>query len=202
MPYRIAMIASRSHRRGPDSRLLRLVREFEHFLVHQEIWAIKGAHAAISRAGLLQGALREVPAGRAGGIVEITHKVVTDQLDVVIHLMDPRDPTSIYPEATALKRECIAKGKLFLSTYMSAVEWMSLVWQDSDGYMLRDNECKAADPATERIALIAHDRLKVRMLRFALLDHRGLLTKFREIIATGTTGRYLQDPSRSGLINA
>ena len=190
--FRIALIASRSHRRGPDSRLIRFVREFEHFLEDQELWGIKSTAYAIKRAGLLLDAeLKELRAGREGGIVEITQMVVDNKLDVVIYLMDPRDPTSTYPESGALKRECVTKGKFFLSTYMSAVEWASLVWKPGDDRLLIAGECKAGNPATQRIALIAHNELKVRMLKFALLDHRDLLNKFQGRIATGTTGSYL-----------
>lgn len=191
--FRIALIASRSHRRGPDSRLLRFVREFEHFLEDQELWGIKSTAYAIKRAGLLHEAdLQELRAGREGGIVEITQKVVDDELDVVIYLMDPRDPTSTYPESAALKRECVTNGKFFLSTYMSAVEWASLVWKPGDDRLLISGECKASDPTAQTIALIAHDELKVQMLKFALLDHRELINKFRVKIATGTTGGYLK----------
>lgn len=190
--FRIALIASSSHRRGPDSRLIRFVREFEHFLEDQELWGIKSTAYAIRRAGLLLDAeLKELRAGREGGIVDITQMVVDDKLDVVIYLMDPRDPTSTYPESGALKRECVTKGKFFLSTYMSAVEWASLVWRPGDDRLLIAGECKADNPATQRIALIAHDERKVQMLKFALLDHIELINKFQDRIATGTTGSYL-----------
>jgi len=190
--FRIGLIASRSHRRGPDSRLIRFVREFEHFLEDQELWGIKSTAYAIKRAGLLLDAeLKELRAGREGGIVELTRMVVDDKLDVVIYLMDPRDPTSTYPESGALKRESVTKGKFFLSTYMSAVEWASLVWKPGDERLLIAGECKAGNPANQRIALIAHDELKVQMLKFALLDHIELLSKFQGRIATGTTGSYL-----------
>ena len=192
MAYRIALVASRSHRRGPDSRLIRFVREFEHFLEDQQLCAPRSTAYALLRAGLLhRGSIERLPSGRDGGIVHVTRRVVNGELDVVVYLMDPRDPTSVYPETNALKRECVAKGKFFLSTYMSAVEWASLVWEPGDDRTLESYVGRANNPAQQRIALIAHDERKIKMLKFALIDHLSLISKFKERVGTGTTASYL-----------
>src|ERR1700730_7990064 len=131
---RIALLTSRAHRTGPDSRLIRFVREFEPALAKHaacEIWTTPRVAHVISSAGLLRnGHLNAVRLGHDGGLVEIAAMVVAHDLDVVIYFMDPRDPTSIYPEAMAVKRECVAHEVFFLSTYMSAVEWASLTWRE------------------------------------------------------------------------
>jgi methylglyoxal synthase len=44
---------------------------------------------------------------------------------------------------------------------------------------------------TPTIALIAHDGKKADMVAFAK-DHAAMLSKYR-LVATGTTGRYLND---------
>lgn len=195
-PVRMALLASRSHRTGPDSRLIRFIREFEPALHHQDackvIWTTPRIAELVNAADLLVNApMKPVRAAHDGGLVEITTKVVNGEIDVVIYFMDPRDPTSVYPEATALKRECVTHGVYFLSTYMSAVEWASLAWRGiAASYFAKE---KFWTPAGEqRVALIAHDQRKVQMLKFALMDHFELLSLFKERVATGTTGSYLE----------
>jgi|GEM_PF-42091 len=197
---RIALLANRSHREGPDSQLIRFVREFEDFLLTLSIRAGLGAWWSIKKCDLLSAHddFLPLPAGLDGGLVDVAKQVVEGELDVVIYFMDPRDPTSIYPEANAVKRECVAKGKFFLSTYASAVEWASLKSaspQRTSYYMLTISEANAIKVgrklADQQIALIAHDGRKVEMLDFALINHKKLLEKFRTRFATGTTGGYL-----------
>lgn len=203
---RVALIASDSHRRGPDSRLIRFVREFEEFLRGLSVKATLGAWWSITKCGLLTGHsdFEPLPAGRQGGLVYITHEVVKGHVDVVIYFMDPRDPTSIYPETTALKRVCVTKNTFFLSTYASAVEWASLAWLGTGSYgdyLLEPLKVEtlnsqggntiAKNLTKQKIALIAHDARKAKMLEFALVNHRSLLEKFHTRVATGTTGGYI-----------
>ncbi|MGZ8709744.1 MAG: methylglyoxal synthase, partial [Thermoanaerobaculia bacterium] len=60
-------------------------------------------------------------------------------------------------------------------------------------FTLTASEIKALRPESRslsemRIALIAHDEMKARMIEFAI-DHEAELAKFGTILATGTTGR-------------
>ncbi|WP_258316920.1 hypothetical protein, partial [Escherichia coli] len=78
---------------------------------------------AIAAAGMLQGyrPLVRYPYGREGGLMKLVAEVVGmpepgRTLDGAIYLIDPVDPSSIFPEALALKRQCVIHGKPFLST--------------------------------------------------------------------------------------
>lgn len=132
-------------------------------------------------------------------------------LDIVIFLIDPRDPTSIYPESIALKRECVVYNKFFLSTYASAREWASLVWGDPGNYVLTYKELNrigetekiklSTDLSSQSIALIAHNKKKIEMTQFAG-NHEDLLSTFGEIIGTGTTGRLLKGEEKEGELDA
>ena len=110
-------------------------------------------------------------------------------LDAVIYLIDPVDPSSNYPEALALKRQCIVHGKPFLSTLAGAREWLEL-----EAVALGAQPDPALDATfdlpNESIALIAHDALKGRMIEMAE-KHFDLLDQFAMRYATGTTGGLL-----------
>ncbi len=107
-------------------------------------------------------------------------------LDLVIYLIDPNDPTSVYPEAQALKRQCVVHGRPFVSTFAGADEWLAIC----AGGLPR------GDPfATQTVALVAHDRHKPAMIAFAR-RHFALLSRFRARVATGTTGGLLNAMAR------
>lgn len=207
--YKIALLASPSYYQGPDSLLIRFVREFEPFLMHQYLYATEGIWRSIRTSNLLVNYqnFEFLRPKRAGGLVEVAAMVVGGDLDVVIFLIDPRDPSSIYPECTALKRDCVAYKKFFLATYASAVEWASLVWLDPSSYTLSPEELERIEKAqkiklitdlsSQTIALIAHDKMKIEMIQF-VNNHRNLLSKFEGIIGTGTTGRLLKGEEKRG----
>ncbi|MFO7339620.1 MAG: methylglyoxal synthase, partial [Lysobacteraceae bacterium] len=112
-------------------------------------------------------------------------------LDGAIYLIDPVDPSSVFPEAVALKRQCVIHGKPFISTVASACDWI-------------ENERIHAgldpDPAADRfhafesqtLALIAHDAMKPQMLAFAA-EHFDVLSRFARRVGTGTTGQRLNE---------
>ena len=71
-------------------------------------------HDAIVREGMLQGysGLIRYPYGREGGLMKLVARVTEGRdgqapFDGAIYLIDPVDPSSIFPEALALKRQCI-----------------------------------------------------------------------------------------------
>ncbi len=110
-------------------------------------------------------------------------------LDGAIYLIDPVDPSSVFPEAIALKRQCVIHGKPFISTVASARDWVE---------MERIHAGLPADPGADdlhdfgrqTLALIAHDARKPQMLAF-VAEHFDVLSQFRERIGTGTTGQQL-----------
>jgi methylglyoxal synthase len=205
-PPTIALLANRSLHNGPLSPLLRVVRAIEPWLRHllrPHILISGGTLRALRQYGVLDGYddIEELPSGRQGGLVELAARLVAPaperSVDWVIYLMDPSDPTSMYPETQAVKRECVVNAKPFLTTEAAALEWCLINWLADDA--------RAPHPVTRRflrpraqvsdvfpsgLALIAHDALKTDMVHFAA-DFAELLTRFPRRLATGTTGGLL-----------
>ncbi|MDO9404801.1 MAG: methylglyoxal synthase [Polaromonas sp.] len=164
--------------------------------------AVGGTFDALERDGRLAGyaPLRRLPYGRDGGLMRMVSHIAggadpSDALDGVIYLMDPVDPSSIYPEAQALKRQCVTHGKPFVATIAGAVEWIvveSITAARAAGGTGNAGAAVLPSNAQQTVALIAHDALKDRMSAFAE-RHFDLLSGFAERIATGTTGSRLND---------
>ena len=125
------------------------------------------------------------------------------EIDCVIYLLDPRDPTSSLPGTLALKRECLVKQKPFMGTYASAVEWFSLLDPRAA------TAGAAIDPSLasalgynkafphETIALVAHDASKNAIVQYATRN-APFLMRFGKRLATKTTGSLLNG-STAGL---
>jgi len=197
-PLRIGLAANRAHQDAANSALVQLLRGSQaaiedhlkpHFIIVGRTLDAMHSHDLLSGYPHLQ----RFPYGREGGLMMLVSRVVeTDPakaLDAIIYLIDPVDPSSNFPEALALKRQCIIHGKPFLSTLAGAREWLEL-----EAVALG----AAPDPAldslfdfkNESIALIAHDALKDHMLQLAE-QHFELLDSFKMRCATGTTGGLL-----------
>lgn len=155
-------------------------------------------HDAIGRVGRLAGyaGLLRYPNGREGGLMKLVAEVVGMPepgrvLDGAIYLIDPVDPSSVFPEAVALKRQCVIHGKPFISTVASARDWIE---------MERIHAGLVPDPAADvfhtlesrTLALIAHDAMKPQMLAFAA-EHFDVLSRYAHRVATGTTGQRLNE---------
>lgn len=135
------------------------------------------------------------PNGREGGLMKLVAEVVgmddDRTLDGAIYLIDPVDPSSIFPEAIALKRQCVIHGKPFISTVASARDWIEV--ERVHAGLPADagaDDLHAFDRHT--LALIAHDAMKPAMLAFADA-HFEVLSRFHERVATGTTGQRLNE---------
>ena len=196
--YRIGLVANRAHQDASDSALVRLLTDAHSAIVDYlkpELVVVGRTLDAIRTHGLLPGyeSIERFPYGREGGLMRLVSRIVeTDplrSLDAVIYLIDPVDPSSNYPEALALKRQCIVHGKPFLSTLAGAREWLELeavaVGAPPDARL-----DATFDLPNESIALIAHDALKGRMIEMAE-SHFELLDQFSMRYATGTTGGLL-----------
>ena len=198
-PLRVGLVASRLHREGPDTALVRLVREFERAISDElkpRLFVIGRTHAALAANGLLGGypGLTALPDRRDGGLMRLTAMLVDDDaartLDAVIYLLDPEDPSSVFPEGQALKRQSVVHGKPFISTYAHAREWFELE-RVLAGFAPTPALDSLFDPAQGSIALVAHDARKDAMVAFAR-KHFGLLSRFDLRYATGTTGGRLE----------
>jgi methylglyoxal synthase len=188
----IGLAASSSLRQGARSPLIRLLKRNAPVLKAATIYAVGGTWDAIRRARFSGShpSLHRLPRGFEGGLMSLVAQVVAPEpelaLDCVIYLIDPNDPTSVFPEAQALKRQCVVHGKPFLSTLAGADEWLAL--------------CAGRSPRAElylkqTVALVAHDRHKRAMVAFAG-KHFALLSRFQARVATGTTGGLLNAMAR------
>ena len=203
---RIALLASRRLRHGPMSPLLRFARDYMPFLQRHDIVTTEGCYKAFLRAGLFKshGRFFCIGSGYEGALVRITSSVVEetgdDSLNVVIYLVEPRDPTSNFPETNALKRECVVHEKPFLATSRSARAWAALTWRSEN---TDDLERYFIDPELSPIggqfcfplqhqtsALIAHDAKKSDILKFSN-DYFDFILAFGRRVGTGTTGTLL-----------
>jgi methylglyoxal synthase len=198
-PYRIGLAANRAHQDATDSALVRLLQGASSAieLLKPHFVVVGRTLDAIQGHGLLadyQG-LERFPYGRDGGLMRLVSRVVDSdplrELDAIIYLIDPVDPSSNFPEALALKRQCVIHGKPFLSTLAGAREWFEL-----EAIATGAAPDPALDPifdlGQESIALIAHDAMKERML--ALVEqHFAVLDQFAMRCATGTTGGLINE---------
>jgi methylglyoxal synthase len=197
---RLGLAANQLHHSHDDAALFRWLQASEAGIRELGL----GLHAvgrtcdAIVRAGWLVGypALLRYPNGRDGGLMKLVAEVVglepsARSLDGAIYLIDPVDPSSIFPEAVALKRQCVIHQKPFISTVAAARDWIETK---------RIHAGLPADPGADdlhaleahTLALIAHDAMKPQMLEYAAA-HFDLLSRFARRVATGTTGQRLNE---------
>jgi methylglyoxal synthase len=197
--FRVGLAASRAHREGRDAALAQLVRRGERAIrveLGLELFVVGRTHAALRVHGLLDGyaGLHALPDRRDGGLMRMAAMLVDDDearaLDAVIYLLDPDDPSSLFPEAQALKRECVVHGKPFISTLAHAEEWIELE-RVLAGWPADAHLDARFDPARHAIGLVAHDARKDAMVAFAR-QHFRLLSRFAKRYATGTTGGRLE----------
>ena len=197
---RMGLAANQLHHSHDDGALFRWLRACEAGIreLRLGLHAVGRTHDAIVRAAMLvnYAPLRRYPYGREGGLMKLVAEVVgldddARTLDGAIYLIDPVDPSSIFPEAVALKRQCVIHAKPFISTVASARDWVE---------MERIHAGLAPDPGADELyaspgrtlALIAHDAMKPQMLAYAA-EHFDLLSHFARRVATGTTGQRLNE---------
>ncbi|EOA05491.1 methylglyoxal synthase [Herbaspirillum frisingense GSF30] len=195
--YRIGLIANRAHQDAADSALVQLLTGSGHRIesLQPELIVVGRTLDAIGQMNLLPGYphLVRFPYGRQGGLMKLVSRTVDPDpertLDAVIYLVDPVDPSSTFPEAVALKRQCVIHGKPFLSTLAGAQEWFELeaIANGAAPDSFLDDRFHLEQ---EGIALIAHDAMKSRMLELAE-KHFEVLDRFAFRCATGTTGGLL-----------
>jgi methylglyoxal synthase len=199
-PLRFGLVASRLHRGDRQAGLAAWLQACDAGIraLGIELHAVGGTADAIDRLGLLAGygKLVRYPSGREGGVMRLVSRIAggleaADALDGVIYLIDPVDPTSLYPETLALKRQCVVHGKPFVSTVAGAQEWIAVELARA-GLGAEAAAGGWRELGTQTVALIAHDALKDRMVEFAS-RHFELLSRFALRVGTGTTGGRLNE---------
>lgn len=163
-----------------------------------ECYTVGRTFDAIERSGLLAGydGLIRYPFGREGGLMKLVARVTdggagAESFDGAIYLIDPVDPSSIFPEALALKRQCITHGRPFVSTLMGAIEWVEIE-RLCAGLAPDPARAPLFDFSRQTLALIAHDALKDDMVAFAD-QHFDVLSRFAGRVGTGTTSGRLNE---------
>ena len=197
--YRIGLAANRAHQDAPNSALVQLLQGSRARIeaLQPELVVVGRTLDAIGHLGLLPNYphIERFPYGRQGGLMKLVSRVVDSdparKLDAIIYLIDPVDPSSTFPEAVALKRQCVIHGKPFLSTMAGAREWFELE-AIANGAAPDPKLDTYFDLGNEGIALIAHDSMKSRMLALAE-RHFEVLDSFAFRCATGTTGGLLNE---------
>ncbi len=197
---RMGLAANLLHHHRNDAALFRWLQACEGGIreLGLGLHAVGRTYDAIIRSGRLAGypALLRYPNGREGGLVKLVAEVVglPDSgrvLEGAIYLIDPVDPSTIFPEAAALKRQCVIQQKPFVSTEAAARDWIE---------MERIHAGLLPDPGADifhaleaqTLALIAHDSMKPQMLDYAD-EHFDMLSRFGRRVATGTTGLRLNE---------
>ncbi len=197
---RMGLAANRLHHAEPTAALFRWLHASGAGLreLGVELHAVGRTHDAIAASGLLAGypGLQAYPYGRNGGLMKLVAEVVgLDEpdrtLDGAIYLIDPVDPSSIFPEAVALKRQCVIHGKPFVSTVATARDWVECE-RIHAGYAPDPGADALFGFESQTLALIAHDARKPQMLAFAAA-HFDVLSRFAERVGTGTTGQQLNE---------
>ena len=200
MPICLGLAANKLHHQTEDAALFSLLRACEAGIRELKLGfhTVGRTYDAITAASMLQGykGLVRYPYGREGGLMKLVAEVVGMEgdertLDGAIYLMDPVDPSSIFPEALAMKRQCVIHGKPFLSTVASTRDWIEM--ERIHAGLARDrNADRFHDYENQTLALIAHDAMKPTMLDFAAHNFE-LLSRYRRRVGTGTTGQKLNE---------
>jgi methylglyoxal synthase len=197
---RLGLAANRLHHLSEDAALFRWLRACEPGIRELQIslHVVGRTHDAIAAAGMLSGypGLRRYPYGREGGLMKLVAEVVgvdhdERTLDGAIYLIDPVDPSSVFPEAIALKRQCVIHGKPYITTVASARDWIELE-RIRAGFLPDPAADRLHDLEGQTLALIAHDAMKPQMMAFAA-ENFDLLSRFARRVATGTTGQRLNE---------
>lgn len=197
---RMGLAANRLHHAEPTAALFRWLHASGAGLreLGVELHAVGRTHDAIAASGLLAAypGLHAYPYGRNGGLMKLVAEVVGMDapgrtLDGAIYLIDPVDPSSIFPEAIALKRQCVIHGKPFVSTVATARDWVECE-RIHAGYAPDPGADDLFDFESQTLALIAHDARKPQMLSYAAA-HFEVLSRFAERVGTGTTGQQLNE---------
>ncbi len=192
------LITNKLHRKHGDSGLFTWVRRTKAAMqaMNWQLYTMGGTYDALQDRGFIDSGVQPVlfqraPFGFEGGLMRMVSRIAggihpDERLDGMIYLLDPVDPSSTFPEARALRRQCVIHAKPFIATVAGAEEWVEIesTHAGKSGPILVDRE--------QTIALIAHDALKEQMVSFAA-THFTLLSQFKERVATGTTGGLLND---------
>lgn len=131
--------------------------------------------------------------GKQGGVVEMAGLVESStpaekRLRTLIFLAHPVDVEESFPEDVALVRSAIRNNIVLLTTFRTVNLWAA---NESGASVPGHREYLKPFHEDDTLALIAHNEKKLELLLW-VVRHRKRLGRFRRIIATGTTGGWVQ----------
>lgn len=136
------------------------------------------------------------------GMIEVAYRLVEKRLNAVIHMTDWRDLPA-KPDTAVVWREAnvhdvpiatdIETARAFIQAWRAAVPGLKGddVLYTSSGY--ETSPLEGIDAGHRVLALIAHDRMKLDLCRFAVEYSQTIFDNFDVILATGTTGKWLRE---------
>jgi methylglyoxal synthase/DNA-binding transcriptional regulator LsrR (DeoR family) len=207
----VLLISSPGAREAPDSPLLRFARDYRDRLRDYDIIATEHTGRSLIATGLYEevgtaphGNVTLKRSGRNGGIVELAALAAEGKCQDVVCLVDSADVWADAADFRALKRLCIQRQLHLVTTVAGAEHWLMSKptrsqranWDTTPswppGTKNREGETFVDLKRGEQtLALIAHDGMKLDLIRF-VLNHLEFLSGFHRILTTGTTGLLLQ----------
>ena len=202
---KLILLASPRARKGPNSPLLRLVRDHADVLSKYHVHSTEGTAVRLLGTGFFDKRdVKKYPAGEDGGIAQLAALVARGECHAAIVLLNPRDHSSDSAENRAFKRVCIHLQVPLITTYVAALRWLQYEapaasrrrtrsirpWKPSNWRNpYKTNEKGSADLAVQQrtLALIAHDNKKLAMIEF-VQENGSMLSQHTRILTTGTTG--------------
>lgn len=121
-----------------------------------------------------------VKPGYSGGVIELASKIVNGECQTVIFFSDSEDHWASSFENQTLVRQCIVHNVELLQNI-----WGARIWAE------KNHDCIKIPFSKQRVALIAHDAKKGKMLEF-VGNNIDVLSHFEKIITTGTTGTQIK----------
>ena len=136
------------------------------------------------------------------GMIHITFELVEGRLDAVIHLSDWEDKSG-KPDSAVLAREANVHNVPFASDPDTALahigSWRKQLVDLADGKNLFRVRTQPNSPPLDGLnekhrvlAMVAHDNMKLEICRFAVEHAVHIFTNYDYILATGTTGGWIQ----------
>jgi methylglyoxal synthase len=132
------------------------------------------------------------------GMIHVTHELVEGRLDAAIHFTDWEDK-SAKPDSAVLSREAnvhnvpIATDPYTACAYIRG--WKRRVAAGEPVFVPRPVMTSPLDGLTKDdgvLAIIAHDNMKLETCLFAVEHAEHIFKNYQYILATGTTGSWLQ----------
>lgn len=134
------------------------------------------------------------------GMICLMHSLVEGGIDAVIHLSDWQDK-SAKPDSAVLSRQAnvhdVPMASDVTTANACARAWKAAIAQQRFP-LFRDRTPREPSPLSgvtsedTVLAMIAHDQMKLDLCRFAVEHASHIFSQYDYVLATGTTGKWLQ----------